>query len=211
MVLGILAVLIALIVWGISTLSGDEKPAATPTPSPSSGPTPTTAPTVTAGGVSVQLRSSTSPCEPESIRITPAVESGQFNGGPVNVQLAINTDANKPCTFEPADSDLLVIISHGDTTVYDSTVCTDPFITQSVALTPQWATLVTVDWTGRASGPKCSPTMAYASPGTYILKIGTLGGEPGKTRFTLAAKPKPKPSPTPSPSVQPDEPTATPH
>lgn len=208
MVLGILIALIALVAWGGSTLIGGKDPVATPTATPSPTPSPTAAPTVTAGGVAVRLQSSATPCDPESIRITPAVESGQFNGGPVKIQLAINTDADKPCTFEPADADLLVIISHGDTTVYDSTVCPDPFITQNVALAVRWAAVVVVEWSGRASGPKCSPTMAYASPRSYILKIGTLGGEPGKTRFTLT--PKPKPTPSPSPSAQPDEPTVTP-
>jgi hypothetical protein len=201
LVLGLAVAIVALLVWGISSLFGsDDQP---PRPTHHAAPSATTpAPTnATKGTVTVQLQRSATTCDPESIRITPAVDPGQFSGGPVTVQLAINTSSDKPCTFEPEDADLLVKISRGDAVVYDSSLCQGPFFAEHVELSPEWATLVESHWTGRSSGASCSSRMGYADSGTYVLRIGVLGGEPGKTTFVLAPKPKPKPSPSPSASA----------
>lgn len=211
MVFGIAVALVALIVWAVSGLfggDGDQSPTrTTTTPRASAGPTPT----ASDGPVTVQLQNATTACDPESIRITPGVQPGQSAAGPVLVQLAISTSSDKPCTFEPEDADLLVVISEGGTAVYDSTVCKVPFITDHVPLTPQWSTLVDAHWSGRGSGPNCSPKMGFASPGNYVLKIATLGGEPGRVTFVLKPKPKPSPTSSPSASAKPDgEPTVTP-
>jgi hypothetical protein len=201
LVLGIAVAVVALLVWGISSLFGGGDQPAGPTKHTEAAPTTQASPTATAGTLNVQLERSAKTCDPESIRITPAVDPGQFAGSSVKVQLAINTASGKPCTFEAEDADLLVKISQGDTVVYDSSLCQEPFLVEHVELSPEWATLVDTTWTGRPSGASCSSRMGYASSGTYVLKIGVLGGEPGKTRFVLAPKPKPKPSPSPSPST----------
>ena len=83
------------------------------------------------------------------------------------------------------------------------------------ALTPQFYAL-----THNSKGQPRKPTKeGWASPGTYTLRIGTLGGEPGSAKFRLgkaAAKPKPSATPsssasaTPKPSGSPSPKTTTP-
>jgi hypothetical protein len=110
----------------------------------------------------------------------------------------------------PEDADAIAVISANDTAIWDSTVCKTSLLSQPVEISPQWATMTTVQWSGRGSGAQCAASEGYATPGKYTLQIGTLGGEPGKTSFTLDARPAPpKPAPTPDP-VPPADPAPVP-
>jgi hypothetical protein len=194
----VLALLILLVWLGMRVWpDGDGDPAvATPTPTP----TATQSPATTTGITNVALTTGSEPCDAESIRISPTVRSGQHTRGPVTIALLISSTSPKPCNFTAHSSDLLVVISAGKTPVYDSTVCKASLLTQPVQLSPGWATSVATTWSGRGSGPHCSSKEGWATPGTYVLKIGTLGGEPGRTTFRLTSPPKPKPTPTPTAS-----------
>lgn len=194
-----LAVLI-LLIWAALRLwpDGDSEPvAATPRPTPAA----TQPPATTDGTMSVSLASADKACDPESIRVTPSVAGGQHNRGPVDVNLLVSSTSRTPCTFTAGSSDLLVVISAGKTPVWDSTVCKTALITKPVQIAPGWATNVDTTWTGQGSGNGCSSKEGYVTPGTYVLKIGTLGGEPGRTTFRLTSAPKPKKTPTPEPSA----------
>ena len=189
----LLAVLI-LIAWGGLQLwpdGNDERPVSSTTPTATPSPTPE--PTPTDGTTTVSLPSGDAACNPETIRITPAVPSGQRAREPVEMNLTIGSTAKKPCTFTARSSDLLVVISAGKTAIWDSTVCKTALVSESDELSPGWSTVVPVEWSARGSGPACSSKEGWATPGRYTVQIGTLGGEPGKVKFTLApAKEKPK-------------------
>lgn len=191
-----LAVLIAL-VWVVLQVfgGGDDDPGtAKPTATPSASTSP--AATVrTKGIVQVALTTASTPCDPEKIRITPSVRSGQHTRGPVDIGLLVSSSSKAPCTLTPDDADLLAVISANGTPIWDSTVCKSSLLDEDVAVSAGWSTLATVDWTGRGSGSKCSQDEGWANPGTYTLQIGTLGGEPGRTKFSLSARPEPKASP----------------
>jgi hypothetical protein len=194
----VLAVVILLVWVGMRLWpDGDGDPAAaTPAPTASATQTPVT----NDGVVNVALTTGSEPCDPESIRISPTVRAGQHTRGPVTIALLISSTSVKPCNFTARSSDLLVVISAGKTPVYDSTVCKTSLLRDPVRLSPGWATSVAATWSGRGSGPRCSTKEGWATPGTYVLKIGTLGGEPGKTSFRLTSPPKPTVTPTPSAS-----------
>ena len=139
-------------------------------------------------------------------------KAGAFPGG-----VAVVTDST--ASLDPADADLVAVISSGDTAVWDSAVCRSALLEDPVSLSPGWSTSVATSWSGRGSGPACSAKEGWASPGTYTLRIGTLGGEPGSAKFRLgqaAAKPKPSATPsssasaTPKPSGSPSPKTTTP-
>lgn len=209
-----LAVLIAL-VWLVLQLVGggdDQKPAAQPTTTAA-----TTAPTAepaqekkkTNGLVDVALVTATAPCDPELVRITPTVRPDQLARGSVEIGLVVSSTAPKACTLKPADADAIAVISANGTAVWDSTVCKVSPLKDPVALSPGWSTMTSVTWTGRGSGSRCTQTEGYASPGKYAVQIGTLGGEPGKTTFTLEARPAPKPAPKPSKSTPKPEKSAS--
>ena len=166
----------------------DEKPVASPAPTATPSPTPESAPTD--GTTTVELATSSKPCQPESIRITPTVPSGQHTRDAVDVDLAISSTATRACTFTAQSSDLLAIISAGKTAIWDSTVCKYALLDGEVQIAPGWSTVERVAWSGRGSGPACSKKEGWATPGRYTLEIGTLGGEPGKTRFTITPQPK---------------------
>jgi hypothetical protein len=189
----LLLALLILIAWlGLQFWpgAGDERPVSAP--APTATPSPTPEPTPTDGTTTVALASGTKACDPESIRITPSVPDGQKTRGPVDIDLTIGSTSKKPCTFSETTSDLLVVISAGKTAIWDSTVCKSPLVSDDVKLSPGWSTVVPVEWSGRGSGPACSKKEGWATPGTYTVEVGTLGGEPGKTKFTLTPAPKPE-------------------
>lgn len=188
----VLALLIGLVWVGLQLWPdpNDERPVSSA--APTATPSPTPEPTPTDGTTTVSLSSGDAACDPESIRITPAVPSGQHTRDPVEMNLTIGSTSTKPCTFTARSSDLLVVISAGKTPIWDSTVCKTALVTEAVELSPGWSTVVPVEWSGRGSGPACSSKEGWATPGRYTVQIGTLGGEPGKAKFTLAPSEKPK-------------------
>lgn len=193
-----LAVVIALIWIGTKVFGGDGDPKAEPEPTATATATATPVPAPTDGVLSVNLVSETRTCDPEKIRITPTVKSGQLTKTPVVVGLVVSSTDTKACTLTPSAADLLVVISANKVAVWDSTVCKTSLLTTPVAISPGWATLVQASWSGRGSGSKCSTKDGFATPGTYTIQAGTLGGEPGKTTFVLKPTPKPKATATPT-------------
>ncbi len=207
-----LAVLI-LIAWVIMRVvdrgGKDDTPAATPTATVTTA-TPTAAPP-TAGTITVNLTSGTAECDPEKVLVTPSVHSDQYVGGAIKVAMNVSTTASQPCVLTAKAADLLVVISANKKPVWDSTVCKTALLTQPVAVTPRWTTVVQTTWSGRGSGPKCSPKEGFAGPGTYVIKSATLGGEVGQASFHISRKPKPSaPKTTPTPSTPTTKATAKP-
>lgn len=192
-----LAAVIAL-VWVVMQFVGgsdDEPSTAATTPSPTITTTP--APVVKLNGlVDVSLVTATRACDPQQVRIVPTVKSGQLTKGPVKIGLVVSSTSSQPCSLTPEDAEAIAVISANGTAVWDSTVCKEGLISAPIALSTDWATLATVEWTGRGSGSQCNPNEGFASAGKYTLQIGTLGGEPGKATFTLEARPAPKPTKT---------------
>nr|MCW2727320.1 hypothetical protein [Aeromicrobium sp.] len=211
----LLAVVIA-VVWGVLQVTGSDgdnaegKAVPDPTKTAASPAATTTAPPVPEvtvdGLVDVALVTAPKACDPEKVRITPSVRSGQPTKGPVDIGLVVSSAETKACTLQPEDADTIAVISANGTAIWDSTVCKSSLLNAPVELSPQWATLTTVQWTGRGSGSNCTSNEGYATPGKYTLQIGTLGGEPGKTTFSLDPAPAPT---TPAPAATPD-PAATP-
>ncbi|MCW2799907.1 MAG: hypothetical protein JWQ70_1379 [Aeromicrobium sp.] len=192
-----LAVVIAA-VWGVLQLTGgDDKPATKPTATATVA---STAPTVAPvdGVVKVSLVTASRACDPEKIRITPTVQPGQHTKTAVTIGLVVSSTETTACTLSPTDADLVAVISANKTAIWDSTVCKTSLLTNPVAISPRWASLVDTTWSGRGSGGKCAKKEGYATPGTYAIQAGTLGGEPGKATFTLTTAPKPKDTATPT-------------
>lgn len=205
-----LAAAIALVWITLRIIGGgdEDKTGVTPTPTASA----TAAPTVAApvdGTVRVSLVSDTRACDPEKIRMTPTVRPDQPTKAPVEIGLVVSSTEQKACTLKPADADLVAVISANKTPIWDSTVCKTSLLTDPVAISPRWASLVTTTWSGRGSGANCSSKEGFASPGTYAVQVGTLGGEPGKASFTLKAAPKPKVAKT-TPTAKAPQTKATP-
>lgn len=183
--------------WGVlQLLGGDDDPedkVVTPTAKPSAV-EPTVAPVN--GKVDVNLSTGTGACDPEKVRVSPAVKPGQFSGQPVNVTMTVSTTGKDDCILNAKSADLLVVISANKKPIWDSSVCKAALLTKPVAVSARWATVVETTWSGRGSGPNCSPREGYTGSGTYVIKSATLGGEPGQATFKLVKKPKPKPTPT---------------
>lgn len=156
----------------------------------------TPAPQATAvpdGELLVRVAAGGDACAPELVRVTPSVKSGQENRGPIDIGLVVSTTAEEPCTLQPADADLVAIISQDGDPVWDSTRCATSLLTEPVALSPRWATSITQQWSGRRSGSACSSKEDWAPGGEYRIQAGTLGGEPGETTFEVKAVPEPEP------------------
>lgn len=232
----LLAAVIA-VVWVILQLTGgdgDAQPTTEPTKAPAkAAPTtvatpvvPTTPEPKVNGLVDVALERAAEPCDPVQVRVTPTVRPGQLNQGPVDIGLVVSSTEEQACTLTPEAADAIAVISANGTAIWDSTVCKTSLLSAPVEISPQWATLASVQWTGRGSGAGCAGTEGFATPGKYTLQIGTLGGEPGKTTFTLDARPAPPkppkpakpaksgktptPDATPAPAPEPVAPPATP-
>ena len=194
----LLAAVIALVWLALRFVGGDDDPDAKPTAKATvaTTPAPTQAAPVVDGIVRVTLVSASRPCDPEKIRMMPTVQPGQFTKAPVKIGLVVSSTEKTACTLTPADADMVAVISANKTAIWDSTVCKTALLDEPVSVSPQWASLVTATWSGRGSGAKCSSKEGYATPGTYSVQVGTLGGEPGKATFILDRKPAPKPTKT---------------
>jgi len=211
----VLAALIGL-VWGVlqvvDLIRGDDTSAAAestqkPTTAASSAPTTpaTTAPP--ADQVPVAIETATTLCKPENVRLVPSVAAGQEAGGPVRIDLMVTSLDGEACTFRPKADEMLAVVDTERAPIYDSSVCKTAFFNQAVAIPAGWGTVATIEWNGRGSGTACGTSEGFAPAGTYTLKIGTYGGEPGQARFKLAQRAPETPEPTrPAPS----DPSATP-
>lgn len=197
----VLALLIGLIWIGTKVFGGGDDPKAEPEPTATATATVAPEPAPTEGVLNVKLVSATKDCDPEKIRVTPTVKSGQLTKAPVTVGLVVSSTDKAACTLTPAVADLLVVISANKVAVWDSTVCKTSLLSDPVAISPGWATLAETTWSGRGSGSKCSAKEGFATPGSYTIQAGTLGGEPGKATFTLDAAPKPKKTTEPKPKT----------
>lgn len=184
-----------------------------PTGTPTAAPKPTTPkPTIPAGVTTrVTLAAATTPCKTRDVTISPSVTSPQFARRPVYIDVAITTSAKKPCVFTPKPLDPLAVVTEDDDTVWDSSICEAAIVARPVRLVPGWATTVRVPWVPRESGDACEPGEDWLEPDEYTLRVGTLGGEPGRAEFRLVEPPPPPPSPKPTPAptgaVPPAKPT----
>ncbi len=215
----VLAGLIALVWLGfqIAGLFGgdDKKPAAqsAPTATASSAAAPTTEPP--ADQLMVSLDLSDQACKPQNLRITPSVAAGQFSGSPVKVEFMVSSLDSEPCTFQPSADELLVVVDASRAPIYDSSVCRAAFFDQAVQVPAGWSVVTTATWSGRGSGKACRPSEGFAPPGSYTLKVGTYGGEPGEVKFKLDRRPAVKTTttattaPTTKPSTAATKATAT--
>lgn len=204
--------LVLLLAWGATKAFGGEDKVAKPVAKPTTSPTTAiTTPAPVDGRVTVNLSTGTAPCDPEKVRVTPSIKSGQYVGAAVKVSMIVSTTEKDPCILTAKSADLLVVISANKAPVWDSSVCKTALLPGPVAVSPRWSTVAPATWTGRGSGNKCSNKEGFASPGTYVIKSATLGGEPGQDTFTLVNKPKPKPTATPTktptkkPTVKPSD------
>jgi len=203
----VLAVLIA-IVWGVVQVVGlvrgdEEKPDPAPAAAAPTTAAPTTTPTTAppADQVPVAIETSTTVCKPDNVRIVPSVASGQEAGAPVTIDLMITALDGEACTFRPSADELLAVVDTDRAPIYDSSVCRAAFFDQPVAVPAGWGTVTTVEWNGRGSGTACGTSEGFAPAGTYTLKIGTYGGEPGQVTFKLAQRAPETPAPTTAPTA----------
>ena len=150
------------------------------------------------GKISVELAAATGACDPEKVRVTPSVQNGQFVDGVVKVSLIVNSTQKNACTLNAKTADLLVVISANDSAIWDSSVCKESFLAEPVTISSQWATVAKTTWSGRGSVPNCSNEEAFGSPGKYVIKAATLGGEPGSDGFNLVRRPTEKPEESPA-------------
>jgi len=181
-----------------------------PTTSPAPARTRTPPPGIT---TRVTLTGGTAACKTRDVTIAPSVTSPQFARRPVFVDVAITSSAKKPCSFTPKPLDPLAVITHDGDTVWDSSICEQAIVARPVRLVPGWATTIRVPWVPRESGDACEADEDWLEPDEYTLRVGTLGGEPGRADFTLVKPPpppKPSPTPTPNASVTPVKPAPTP-
>jgi hypothetical protein len=200
-------ILLAWVVLQVWTRVGDDAgPTSTatvtalpPTPTPSASPTPT--PTPPPGATTrVTLPTATGACATRDVTITPSITSPQFAQRPVFVDVAVMTTASKPCIFTPKSLDPLAVVTQDDDTVWDSSICERAIVSRPVRLVPGWAMTIRVPWVPRESGDSCEPDEDWLEPDDYTLRVGTLGGEPGRADFTLKEPPPPPPPPTPTPA-----------
>ena len=202
MAAAILAAWAVVQLWPSGTDEGDPTSTATVTALP---PTATPKPSAPPPGVttSVTLTAGTAACRTRDVTITPSIASPQFAQQPVVVDVAVSTTGEKPCTFTPKELDPLAIVTHDDDTVWDSSICETAIVAQPVQLIPGWARTAQILWDPRESGDACEPDEDWLEPGDYTLRVGTLGGEPGRADFELV---EPPPPPTPEPTPAPTEP-----
>ena len=198
---GLLALLVVVVVVLAvrAAFGGGDDTTSTSTSTPSPSPSESAEQVAPDGTVPVSLTTGTEPCDPTTVRITPSVPAEQAAGGDVSVVLTVSSTQAEGCVLDAEAADLVVVIDDGQAPVYDSTACPTSLLATPVTLSPEWATVTTVTWSGRVSGGTCGDAEAFVPGGDYTLKLGTLGGEPGAVSFSLAEAP-PAPE-TPAPEI----------
>lgn len=211
----ILAAWVVVQLWPSGTDEGNPTSTATvtalpPTPTPSAPASSAPPPGVT---TPVTLPVGTAACKARDVTIRPSIVSPQPAQQPVLIDVAVSTSSRKPCTFTPKALDPLAVITHDDDTVWDSSICETAIVAEPIQLVPGWAMTIQIPWNPIGSGESCSPDEPWLDPGDYTLRVGTLGGEPGRADFTLSEPPPPptpEPTPAPTDTVVPVEPTPAP-
>jgi hypothetical protein len=130
-------------------------------------------------------------CDLTRVLVTPTVADPAYAGEPTSVTLRISTSSSTACSLTLDAEHLLLSITSGDDTVWDSTHCDDAIPTRDLALQPRWSTLVDVTWSGQYSGRRCPSNGTAAKPGTYTVEAAVLEGEPTETDFELVKRPDP--------------------
>lgn len=173
--------------------SGGHSPSSAPSTTTEPSSTPSATP-VADGTVDIELTHDSQACDPEDVIISPSVPSDQHAGHDVDIQFSLSNTADEACLFDPKKAELLTVISSNKKAVWDSTVCKSALLDKKVPLAAEFATVVDATWSGRGSGSDCDEKNNFAGSGDYVLKVATLGGEPGKASFELKDKPKKKDS-----------------
>ena len=130
-------------------------------------------------------------CDLSEVLVVPSVAEPAYAEEPVRMSLRISSASSSACSLDLDADHLLVVISDGDDTVWDSTHCEDDIPVRELALQPQWSTLVDLTWSGLHSGRQCATDANPAEPGTYTVEAAMLEGEPSEAEFELVARPKP--------------------
>jgi hypothetical protein len=130
-------------------------------------------------------------CDLTRVSVTPAVADPAYAGEPAVIALRISTSGSTPCSLSIDADHLLLSITSGHDTVWDSTHCEDAIPTRDLALQPRWSALVDVTWSGRYSGHRCPSDGTPAEPGTYTVEAAVLEGEPADADFELVKRPDP--------------------
>lgn len=130
-------------------------------------------------------------CDLTDVLVVPSVTEPAYAEEPVRLSLRISSDSSAPCSLGLDAESLLVVISDGNDTVWDSTHCEDDLPVRDLALQPRWSTLIDLTWSGRHSGRNCASDARPAEPGTYTVEAAMLEGEPSEAEFELVARPKP--------------------
>ena len=130
-------------------------------------------------------------CDLTDVLVVPSVTEPAYAEEPVRLSLRISSDSSSPCSVSLDAESLLVVISDGDDTVWDSTHCEDDIPVRDLALQPRWSTLIDLTWSGRHSGRNCASDATPAEPGTYTVEAAMLEGEPSEAEFELVARPEP--------------------
>lgn len=130
-------------------------------------------------------------CDLTQVLVTPTVADPVYAGEPAVVTLRISTSSSTACSLSIDADHLLLSISSGNDTVWDSTRCEDAIPTRDLALQPHWSALVDVTWSGLYSGRRCPSDGTAAEPGTYSIEAAVLEGEPTEADFELVKRPDP--------------------
>jgi hypothetical protein len=130
-------------------------------------------------------------CDLTEVLVVPSVAEPAYAEEPVRLSLRISSASSSPCSLGLDADQLLVVISDGDDTVWDSTHCEDEIPVRDLALQPHWSTLVDLTWSGLHSGRRCATDATPAEPGTYTIEAAMLEGEPSEAEFDLVAPPEP--------------------
>jgi hypothetical protein len=141
--------------------------------------------------VSVKLGGGGKACDTEKVLLRPSVENRQHARSDVAIDVAVTTSGSTPCVLKSKDFDPIAVVQQDSKDVWDSSVCGKRLLPKEITVTPGWATTARTMWTPRKSGKKCDDDEDWLREGDYTLRMGMLGGEPGKVNFTLS-KPEPE-------------------
>lgn len=184
----VLAVLVAVVVFALSRVGGDDASASASASAPGQGQDPAAAPVQddARSTTSPDAEPATEPCAPEQLQVVATADAGSY-AAETTPQLGVsvrNTGAVS-CSVDLGAEAVELLVVSGEDRIWSSQDCPDGAATSVVTVDAQGEQAVATGWTRQRSAPGCPGDLAEPRPGTYQLTASAAGTTSSPLSFGL--------------------------
>lgn len=187
LVLFVLALVIGLVVWGVTALVGrrsTQDPSATSTPAVPAA-SESRAPLATPSAIQIAPVGPPKACDPKRLTLSVAGPASTKAADKTEFTLSVRNDAGKACILTVNKDTASVVVSSGNDTIWSSAHCFatvgDKQATPEPGKPLEWK----ITWDTKRSTGTCDLVPAPLGAGTYVVAFSMPGATPHKHVFQL--------------------------